>query len=178
MKASLPMRLNLVGSQMCSRFTQCEKVDPQMASIRVLDRSTKTSCLQFSQANGPRKLMSGGSFRYSMPDELKLPSGPQESDEPDCTLDSQVVWTVSAKSTWDSARQLSKAYGEIWTPGASSLVSPSSVRMHRSEQHSANARRPKFTHPGATTWVSAWQPWKAPSLMHTTVVGNLTSWSW
>ena len=75
MKASLPMRLNLGGNQKCARFTQCEKVDPHMALISVLDRSTKTSCLQFSQAIGPRKLMSDGSFRCSMPDPQRLPSG-------------------------------------------------------------------------------------------------------
>ena len=60
---------------MRSRFTQCEKVEPQMASIDVLDGSTKASRLQFSQASGPRKLTSDGSLRYSSPDELKLPSG-------------------------------------------------------------------------------------------------------
>ena len=39
-KASLPMRLNRSGNQTRARFTQCERVDPQMALISVLDRST------------------------------------------------------------------------------------------------------------------------------------------
>ena len=32
-KASLPMRLNWGGNQMCVRFTQCEKVDPHVSPM-------------------------------------------------------------------------------------------------------------------------------------------------
>ena len=113
---------------MRSRFTQCEKVDPQMASIDVLDRSTKASRLQFSQASGPRKLTSDGSLRYSSPDELKLPSGmPRVKGGPGGGLDPPANWV---NLTWDNARQLSKTHGEISTPGANSLVSPSLVPMY------------------------------------------------
>ena len=71
-KASLPMRLNFGGSQMSTRCTQYEKVDPHMALISVHMRSTWKRCLQFSQAIGPRKLTSGGSRKRSMPDPQKL----------------------------------------------------------------------------------------------------------
>ena len=99
-----------------------------MASIAVLDRSTRASRLQFSQASGPRKLTSVASLRYSSPDVLKLPSGiPLVDGGPDGELDFLVVWV---NSTWDSARQLSKTYGEILAPKASSLVFPAFVPMY------------------------------------------------
>ena len=60
---------------MCWRFTQCENVDSRMALIVVLERSTRASTLQLSQANGPERLMSNGSWRQLSPDELKQPCG-------------------------------------------------------------------------------------------------------
>ena len=100
--------------------------------------------------------LTAGSFKYSIPDPQRLPSGiPRGTDGPDCPLVSLAGGAICAKSTCDSVMQLSKTYGEIWAPGASSLVSPSLTPMYRSEQHSAKARRPKFTHPGATACVSA-----------------------
>ena len=67
-----------------------------MASIDVLERSTKASRLQFSQASGQRKLTSDGSLRQSSPDELKHASGtPRVSDDCDGGLGPMEVWTSS-----------------------------------------------------------------------------------
>ena len=102
MKVSLPTRLNLSGSHICTRFTQCEKVDPHIAVISALDKSTRAGRLQFWQAIGPKKLKSSGSFNRSIPAPQKLPCGMYrrntEADSPICS-----------KLTCESAKQLSKA---------------------------------------------------------------------
>ena len=78
----------------------CEKVDPHMSPISVMDRSTKISCLQFSQAIGSGKLMS-----CSMPDVARLQFSWQAQHS--VTLDAQISWQVHLKrrfrgkrSTW------------------------------------------------------------------------------
>ena len=54
----------------------------------------------------------------------RLPSGiPRVRDGTDVSL------VLLTKSTCDRAKQLSKAHGEIWAPGASLLVSPSLAPM-------------------------------------------------
>ena len=71
-----------------------------------LVRSTWMRCLQFSQASGPKKLKSSGSFNCSMPDPQKLPSGIHR-------VSPAAVALACAKSTVESAKQLSKASREI-----------------------------------------------------------------
>ena len=86
-----------------------------MALIWVLDGSTKTSCLQFSQAIGPRKLMSDGSFKCLMPDPQRLPSGfPLVTDD---TGGSLALLTTWANLTCDRAKQLSKVHTQVWQFG-------------------------------------------------------------
>ena len=88
-------------NQICARFTQCEKVDPHMAMISVLDRSTRTRRLQFSQAIGPKKLKLDGSFSCSVPDPQKLPSGMYRRNTEEAP--------ICSKFAVESAKQLSKA---------------------------------------------------------------------
>ena len=70
-----------------------------MASIDVLERSTKASRLQFHKP---------AALGNSSPDELKHPGAPRVGADRGGGLDPMEVWT---SSIWDSARQL---FEDIW----------------------------------------------------------------